>query len=118
MYIHYCNTHYDISPPIDINPLILQRFSDKVILVLCARDGQVKRINNLTVRNPDLTVIPCGWWNLQEFQIFREGKINRDVLNTFDVIVILDRTRIHKTFMPHVEELEEILKCSLPTPVK
>lgn len=103
--IHYCNTNYNTSPPTDINPLLLQRYKASHILVLCAREQMVDRINEmigLRETPTDQNICPIGWWDLDSEETSIED---------FDVVIIVGKTRIDERFHEMLKVIEK--KCSI-----
>ena len=95
--LYYCNTVYSCKPPSDINPLILQKYKGKSILVLCCRDGQMTRIDKLALNN----VYHYGWWKLKDIGFVDEdGYIDYEELDQWDLVVILDKKRIQEIYLP------------------
>ena len=98
--VYYCNTIY-CKPISDINPLILQKHKRDRILVLCAREGQVKRITTMLC-NPEfahLDILHYGWWDADNMGLLDEdGSINYQDLCIHDLLIILDRRRIDALF--------------------
>ena len=107
--LFYCNTIFGVSPPSDINPLILQRYRGKKILVLCCREGQLIRLRRLQI-NPETLLLACGWWDAKEAGIVtEEGFLNKKELLNWDVVVILCRERIQDLYLPLLLSIEDIL---------
>lgn len=112
--LHYCNTHYDCTPPLDINPLILRRFPEGNILVLCAREGMVKRIShgaNIWPYNqyPDQSVVALGWWEAQDFDLVdSRGYLHPEDLLAQDAVVIVGRDRIDPMFHGLLAAVEDV----------
>jgi hypothetical protein len=106
--LYYCNTHYTTSPPTDINPLLLQRYPNHKMLVLCAREPMIKRIDALCLPR----VLCVGWWDLEEAGLFERGFLCFDELYSYDVVVIIGRDRIDNSFCSILKQIEHILKCS------
>lgn len=104
--LFYCHTHYDLKPPVDINPLILQRYPTETILVLCAREGMVKRIDKMKAAPdypyPKQTILALGWWDLK-------GEISATLVLECDVVVVVGKDRIDKKFLPLLYEVEQLL---------
>jgi len=95
MRLYYCNTIYKTEPPSDINPLILQKYRDGRVLVLCARDGQKARIQ----RQKLIGITAFGWWDPQV-----QGKaIN---FSAYNAVVILDKKRIDASYQDLLEYVE------------
>jgi len=87
------------KPICDLNPLILQAYPNKEILVICAREGQQIRLS----RKANLTV--ASWWDNEIFN-------DTDKLNSFDVVVILDRDRIDPIFHAMLSWVERAINVS------
>lgn len=115
--LHYCNTNYITFPPTDINPLLLIKYSQSMILVLCAREGQTKRIRTTIQQNPKLNLVCCGWWETSELGItnWQEQPIYSE-LYKYDVVIILDKNRIDSRFKEKVKWIEHA--CTPYTPPK
>jgi hypothetical protein len=112
--LYYCNTIYGVSPPSDVNPLILQRHSRDKILIFCAREGQLIRLNN-KVKNDsqykNIHLLVCGWWEFQVLGLIDKAiQLNIEELNRWDVFVILNRARIDKVFTPILSLIENFCK--------
>lgn len=118
--LFHCNTHYNTKPPTDINPLILERYKRSKILVFCARKGMLKRISkmisDLKYPYPDQKIMSCGWWETDLFEITKGGEVDLIKLLAYDVIIIVGRERIDKSFLPIVESIEKLFICSQPDP--
>jgi hypothetical protein len=80
----------------DINPLLLELYKERKMLVLCARDGQQKRI---LAKKLEQKVDVVGWWELME-KGFIDDFGSFGFLYSYDVIVVLDPPRIHPSFKP------------------
>ena len=104
--LHYCETHYHVDPPVDINPLILQAYSKRKILVLCSRQSIIDRIEKLKLKN----VLACGWWEGEEIDLFTSGYLNETELSTYDVVVVIGKKRISEEFWPLKYQIENALK--------
>lgn len=108
--IHYCNTNYQTQPPVDINPLILQRYKSAHILVLCAREQMVSRIEEMIETNGtsiDQNICPMGWWQLS---------LQEESIDDFDVIVIVGKDRVDERFHEMMKVVED--KCSKYRPTR
>jgi signal recognition particle GTPase len=118
MELYYCNTHYNTFPPVDINPLLLRKYSNEKILVICARQGMIKRIDNASqVRAetyPKQSVVTCGAWELETKGLVTPQGVNRIRLSEYDVIIVVGRTRIASQFIPQIKKIEQVLCRSLP----
>jgi hypothetical protein len=75
---------YD-QPIRDLNPLILEAYAKKKILVMCAREGQSIRLGKKALPY-DITIV--GWWDVRQ----------RHTLLGYDVAVIVDRDRVDPLF--------------------
>ena len=116
--LHYCNTIYDYNPIQDVNPLILQRYFDGQVLVLCAREGQVTRVNKMLASNDysytDQVVLCYGWWDVSNMGLFLPtGELVPDELMSYDAVVILDRHRIDPIFLEILDVVETACKTLL-----
>lgn len=103
--VFYCNTHYDLDPPIDLNPLVVQAFENKAILVIAARDRQISRVSD-SLANNQTTV--CGWWNLDEIIT------TPDDIYQYDIVVILNQDRIHKVYRNRFSQIVSRCKQYIP----
>lgn len=106
--LYFCNTIYSCEPPNDINPLLLELYKEKKMLVLCARDRQANRIKKLleTEDFKGRQVYPIGWWEFEENGLFTEkGDINYQVLTMVDCIVVLDKERVGEPFVPALKAI-------------
>jgi len=114
--LFYCNTNYNAKPPVDINPLILQRYRSAHILVLCARDGMVKRIAKMTSEDsypyPHQHVLAYGWWEAEEMGLVVNGQIDSKELLSYEVIVIIGKDRVPPKLSYLVDQVEQIIRCS------
>ena len=82
--VHYCDSIYN-KPVQDLNPLILQAYPKKNILVICAREGQQIRLSKQT------HIVVASWWDTDHFNSLQK-------LLSFDIVVILDRKRVDPIF--------------------
>lgn len=115
--LYYCKTHYDCEPPVDINPLITRRYPQGKILVLCARDGMVKRISKLSFAEyPEINVAPIGWWEFKDYGLIDQYShlISTEILDN-DAVVIIGRDRIDPIFHSLLKAVE-FLFCEKLTP--
>lgn len=115
--LYYCNTIYKVDPPSDINPLILQKYKNKHILVLCAKEAQVIRINIL-IKNRDYVdyITHYGWWDIENNELVNDyGIIKTFELERYDAVVILDKRRIDPMFYKYLGQVEA--RCLLPPQV-
>ena len=67
--LYYCKTHYNVDPPVDINPLILEAGKDLNIFAICARESMVRRIDKMLDRTSYFFVFPRGIWEIQDFEV-------------------------------------------------
>lgn len=101
--ILYCNSIYQ-KKICDLNPLIPIAFRKKKILVIPARQQQVKRIKK---QYSNLTCI--GWWDLQKTGMLDFSFRSTSFVKDFDVIVIIDKDRVDKIhFSKLIEEIEKL----------
>lgn len=95
--LHTCETIYSDHGEIsDINPLLLQRYRGKRLLVICARDAQVFRIKE---KYPDIPVF--GWWEAAFFK-----KVDEHLAKS-DVVILVGRSRIDELFDSIVTYVEK-----------
>jgi hypothetical protein len=101
--LFYCNSIYR-KTICDLNPLIPVAFRDKKILVIPARQQQVKRIKK-TYNN-----ISCiGWWDLQKTGMIDVNLNTTNLMHNYDIIVIIDRDRIDMVhFKKTLTEVEKL----------
>ena len=115
MKLYTCSTHYDTSPPTDINPLILQLHEDGKILVLCARDGMVTRIRK-RIKEPDylkpFQEIDCyGLWDLTKDNY--EDIVGHRALLNYTAVIFVGPERIDPSFKPLVNTILAEVKSIL-----
>jgi len=115
MKIYSCSTHYDTSPPTDINPLILQLHEDGKILVLCAREGMVirirKRITESGYLKPFQEVHCYGWWDLTGENY--ENIVGSKALLSYTALVLVGPERIDPSYKPLVDTVLTEVKSIL-----
>jgi len=114
-----CNTHYGIDPPMDINPLILEKYQRSRVLVLCAREQQCQRIYKLMQDvefYPDMHLVAYGWWEAEKMGLVDMDELCYKEVASYDAVIVLNRNRIHPLFAPLLEEVEELLECKLLLP--
>jgi len=107
---HYCNSVYadTYADTIDLNPLIPQAYPAHEILVMCARDGQEVRMRKACDRDQALgRVTVCGWWETETIGLLVDGVLDLGILNKYDVVVILDRSRIHPVYGSLLRAVEQ-----------
>jgi len=110
--LYFCNTVYS-DPPCDLNPLLLRAHPSAEILVLCAKTQQLSRIGSLIASSPDYTkrVTTFGWWEARDKGLFdSEGAVILKKLYSYDIIVILNQSRIDKSFSSLVQQV--ISQCN------
>lgn len=109
-----CSSIYTVNPISDLNPLIVQKYLSIInsrLLVLCAREQQVKRINKLYLGLAQPLIISVGWWELQLMGFLDENKlVSKKEILAFTGVVLLDKPRIDTSFLSLVEQVELILK--------
>jgi hypothetical protein len=108
---HYCNTNYDVDPPLDINILLLQLYKDSKLLVLVSRENQKERLLDyleecLIEHKNDITV--AGWWELEEVDLIQQKKMNIHELFKYKAIIIISRDRIDPQFAPQLKAFEAL----------
>lgn len=111
--VHTCETHYNVKPPVDINPLLLQVYGKKdKLLVLCAREGMVQRISmmkeNDGYKGPKLEVV--GVWDAIDKEIFVNGKANVALLKKFNAVVIIGKSRAYEGYKAILDSVERAVK--------
>jgi len=120
--LHHCNTHYHIDPPVDINPLILERYKTGKVLALCARQEMVKRIDTLMNTDdfyPNIHLVAYGWWDAKDMGLVDKDEPNDLQLHellSYDAVAIICRSRIHQAFLPLMREVEDFLICESSPP--
>lgn len=97
--LHYCNTIYGDGWIVDLNPLIVQAYPNKRILVLCARDGQEARLEKVTAENKNIHIL--GWWFMDP-----DPTLAQMFVKDYDIVVILSKDRIDRLFMPLLDAVE------------
>lgn len=89
----------------DINPLIVEAYPDRNILIIAARDRQVSRSSDCITGQ---RFVVCGWWNLDEV-------IDKpDDIDYYDIVVILNKERIHETYHTRFDQV--VSRCKQYTP--
>ena len=106
--LHYCDTNYNLEPPLDINPLILQLYEGEDLLVICARKGMEIRINHLL--ETDEMYSKCrvkvkGIWIEDTVATFTRG-----YLTMFKGIVIVGKTRIYEDYLSILTFIESVCR--------
>lgn len=113
-------TLVDLDKPVDINPLILERYKFDKVLVLVARDSQQNRLKSALLEGRigcydldplapyDIDIL--GWWEVQESEIFSidTGFIYAE-LSKYKVVIIVDKERIDQTFLPLYDNLIKVI---------
>lgn len=98
--LFHCRSNYATNPPTYVNPLILQRFSGQRILVVCAREKQLKELRKKFTAEAHVFV--CGWWPDDIGLTLSDSDIQE-----MDVVVILDRDRIDIRYLVKLVALEQ-----------
>lgn len=101
--LHFCETHYSVKPPVDINPLVLELYKDKKVLAICAKQQMVDRIDKLEIPR----LLACGWWEVEEIDLYPQGYLDYSELFSYDVVVVIGRKRIDEKFWPLLFQLEK-----------
>ena len=113
--LFYNTTIYGRTPIQDINPLVLQKYCKGQILILCAREGSVKRIAKM-VNDPlypydDQVLLAYGWWEADKMGLITKGyELDKANLNAQDAIIILNQHRVDPLFSSLVKRVEKF--CS------
>jgi hypothetical protein len=115
MKLYTCSTHYDTSPPTDINPLILQLHEDGKILVLCAREGMVTRIRN-RIKEPGylnaFQEVDCyGWWDLTPENY--DQIVGSKALLSYTAVILIGPERIDPSYKSLVDTVLAEVKSIL-----
>jgi hypothetical protein len=105
--LYYCETHYNCNPPVDINPLIIQRYNNYKILVFCPREQVLVRVCRLNLPN----LLAVGWWELEDIGLVKNGFLDKEELYYNDIVVIIGKRRVDITLMPLVKQVESLLQC-------
>jgi len=113
--LYYCNSIYKYKPIQDVNPLILQKYKDGQVLILCAREQQSKRIAKMLSSEEypylDQVVIAYGWWEAEKMGLVNaKGTLDKSELCSYDAVVIISKARIDPLFYPLVESVERFCK--------
>lgn len=110
--LYYCETHYNIKPPMDINPLLLRLYKNNKMLVICTREGMKTRIEKFKrsdeYHGPEELSV-CGIWELEKAGLIEEGVFIKDIFETYDAIVIIGRERAHDSYKPLLRMIENVL---------
>jgi len=98
-----------MKPPQDINCLLLQKYKDNNILILCAREGMINRINkvvkNILLSKNNITI--AGIWGIKDIKLIRNDNIfDYDLLSTYNPIFICGKSRIDSNMYPIYELIE------------
>ena len=116
MNIHYCNTIHKYEPIQDINPLLLEKYYNKKLLIFCAKKEQAQRINDsldlITKKFSKIKIYVAGWWELKEKGLIHPltKQFFKQALIIHDAIVILDKKRIDKEFLSFLHCVEKFCK--------
>jgi hypothetical protein len=97
--LHYSETNYSELPPLDINPLLLQLYRNKDVLVICSRQGMKQRIDQL-IEDRDPLHTEC---RLRVIGIWEEDKsatFTRGCITMHDAVIIIGKDRIHEDYFP------------------
>ena len=97
--LYYCDSIYGDRIQ-DLNPLIPQAYPKKDILIICAREGQQIRLNK-----QQGNFVVASWWDAEQFNDIHK-------LQSFDVVVILDRDRIDPLFHKMLLWVEQNINAS------
>ncbi len=110
---HTCNTIYQGETITDINPLLIELYKTKKMLVFCARDGQQKRILKTPIPST-MKVDTVGWWELKAVDFIDDfGGFNFKKLLSYDVVIVLDPARIDESFHKPYKLVVDTLKPTL-----
>jgi hypothetical protein len=100
--LHYCKTNYNLTPPLDINPLLLQKYKDKNLLIIVSKEQQEDRLLRYLSECPidhGCKVFVSSWWDLEgDFGLSLIGETSLNPLAGFDGIVIVGRERVDAKF--------------------
>jgi hypothetical protein len=101
--LHYCSPNYEVSPPLDINPLLLRLYEGKNVLIVCAREGMYYRIQRaINSDNYYGTRIEIrGIWEEDKTQTF-----NRGLVTSFDAVIVIGRKRIDESYEKIMKAIE------------
>ena len=113
--LHYCKTNYTTKPPLDVNPLLLQKYRDKNLLIIASKEQQYDRLLEYIRECPidhNCKVFVSSWWDLEGDLglLTTTGEISAKPLLYFDGVVIIGRERVDSRFEPLALEIERILK--------
>ena len=93
--LHCCSVNYQVSPPVDINPLLLRLYEGKNVLVICAREGMYHRIERVlkldSYSGPRIDL--RGIWEEDQAHVF-----NRGLITSYDAIFFIGRSRIDESY--------------------
>lgn len=108
--LHYCTTFYpDEGCPVDISPLLYQLYRGQRLLVMCAREGMVKRLLSLT---PDQThgcqLRALGWWDLDPEDY---GKLLTSLMD-YAAVIIVGRDRIADEYLKLAQHFEGLFTAA------
>jgi hypothetical protein len=115
-----CETVYSGSVISDINPLLLEAYPRAKILVMCAREQQMVRLENLLKTREDLAsrLVLCGWWEARKKDLFNsDGLLDRKVIDIYDIVVLLTPGRIDGAFSHLVQQVTDYVKYLTYSPL-
>lgn len=112
--LYYSKTCFTLDPQLHINPLILRRYSTSNLLIMCAREPQIKRVLDQLEAYEYIEHTVKGWWEVttSDLAIFA-SHFNPAKISLFDAVIIIDPERIHTDFHMLRQELEHL--CVLQT---
>ena len=114
--LYFCESHYNVKPPIDINPLILQRYNGKQdnICIICTREGAKIRINKL--RNLGVLSHVKGVYGIWEIRyedfLLEDGSLKPYIKNLYNVFVVIGRNRAYKEYSYLLNKIINAVQCS------
>lgn len=113
--LYFCNTHYNVRPPVDINPLILQRYNrqDDKICVICTKEGSKIRINKLRSQGliPQVKGIYGIWEIKYEDFLNSDGTLKSYIKNLYNVFVVINQERIYKEYSYLLSKITRSIQC-------
>jgi hypothetical protein len=108
--LYTCCTTYQGETITDINPLLIELYKTKTMLVFCARDKQQERILKTPIP-PTMKLDVVGWWELKAVGFIDDfGGFNFKKLLAYNAIVILDPKRIDDSFLGPYKVVMDTLK--------
>lgn len=103
----YSDPDYNYLIPIDIAPSLLTDLLGNKILIVCAREGMIMRLNSCLSQNP--------LYQGQEFDVMGIWEVKLDniakLVHNYQKVVIVGKSRIHQIYL---DELKAVEKACLP----